>query len=445
MSTINDLMRIAVRVARLEELARLASDMDRVFIRRIRTAADGDGEDEAKPSGGSKKPGGKFIQFMKEEGDTKVRNPDTGNQVKLKSLNGPKGKKVVQKAFQKWLAEQDKKDKAKNKPAPKQEEQTQQQAAPAKSKFPKPELKKDRYKHNNFRTYRSLSLNGKPPPSEGGAKVIKAFSSSGELTSDQISDMMGLPAISGKKPGYNVIVYDEDERGLSVEISGPHIRRMSRRLKIDEDGKPYIYNDTIALDGDAPPGMGTRIFATQVSQAHAAGISKIKCEAFRSESEPSWVGYKVWPRLGYDGQASFLTSVPDDLQKKMKDKGFKKPWKVSHFLQVEGGREWWDENGNSFEAEFDLAEDSLSMQVLGAYLAAKAEKEGKQPEEWMVRTSSAVTAAKKDDKDQDEDKADKKDKGDKKPKPKGKNDREHLDLDDEDNELLDNIWKKLRK
>lgn len=44
----------------------------------------------------------KMDEFLKEHGDKKVRNPDTGNDVKLKSLKGDKGKKLLQKEFEKW-------------------------------------------------------------------------------------------------------------------------------------------------------------------------------------------------------------------------------------------------------------------------------------------------------------------------------------------------------
>ena len=75
-------------------------------VKPQRTASD-EGEEEAK-AGPSKKPGGKFIQFMEEMGDEKVRNPDTGNDVKLKSLKGEKGKKLQHEKFEKWLASQEK-------------------------------------------------------------------------------------------------------------------------------------------------------------------------------------------------------------------------------------------------------------------------------------------------------------------------------------------------
>lgn len=100
---------------------------------------------------------------------------------------------------------------------------------------------------------------------------------------------------------------------------------------------------------------------------------------------------------------------------------------MSHLLQVEGGAEWWDENGVSFNAEFDLGDDSLSMKVLGSYLDAKAKKEDMDPAEWMMKSAASK---KKDESDE---------------KKKGKDDHEDIELDEHDAKVLDGIWKRLRK
>ena len=63
---------------------------------------------KAEEEGGGKG-GGAFIKFLEEVGDEKVKNPDTGNTVKVKSLSGPKGKALVQKEFEKWKEDQKKK------------------------------------------------------------------------------------------------------------------------------------------------------------------------------------------------------------------------------------------------------------------------------------------------------------------------------------------------
>lgn len=78
--------------------------MRRAILSALRKRAD-EGE-EAKPSGGKGGVSSNFLQFMEEVGDQRVRNPDTGNEVYIKSLNGPKGKKLVQKEFKRWLDRQ---------------------------------------------------------------------------------------------------------------------------------------------------------------------------------------------------------------------------------------------------------------------------------------------------------------------------------------------------
>jgi len=48
------------------------------------------------------KPSKSFKEFLDEVGDDRVRNPDTGNMVKVKSLKGPKGEALLNKEFLRW-------------------------------------------------------------------------------------------------------------------------------------------------------------------------------------------------------------------------------------------------------------------------------------------------------------------------------------------------------
>ena len=69
-------------------------------------------EEEAKPKGGKKKPGSMLKKFLAEVGDQKAKNPDTGNEVKVKTLAGKpkdsKAYKIFKDQFDKWMEEQDK-------------------------------------------------------------------------------------------------------------------------------------------------------------------------------------------------------------------------------------------------------------------------------------------------------------------------------------------------
>ena len=220
-----------------------------------------------------------------------------------------------------------------------------------------------------------------------------------------------------------------------MRIYGPHIKHMVRELKINSvNGKPYIYNDTLMLGDDAPKGLGTKIFANQVAQAREAGVSYIECNAFRARSNPSWVGYKVWPKLGYDGDIPGAVNGDRwrEIEPKLAAAGFKEPYQVSHLYKIEGGQEWWEEHGEAFDAKFDLSDDSHSMKVLSAYLAEKAKQDNTTPEEWL----SKMAAKKPDPKEPDSKKPDDK---------KKKDQHENVDLDAADHKALDAVWKKFRK
>jgi hypothetical protein len=89
----------------------------------------------------------------------------------------------------------------------------------------------------------------------------------------------------------------------------------------------------------------------------------------------------VWPKLGYDGELPYevIHLLPPEFEKQIP----KSEPKVSDILKLEGGSKWWDENGGSFEAQFDLSKESHSRKVLEAYVNAKSKREGKTPKKWM--------------------------------------------------------------
>jgi DNA topoisomerase-1 len=99
----------------------IAASMQR---RRVITQhmAAAEAEEESGSGGGVS---GAFLEFLKEEGDKKLKNPDTGNDVKLKSLKGDKGQKLQQELFQKWLSKNEDKDKGSAKPKKEDDEKSE--------------------------------------------------------------------------------------------------------------------------------------------------------------------------------------------------------------------------------------------------------------------------------------------------------------------------------
>ena len=311
--------------------------------------------------------------------DRTFKNPDTGNDVQFGSLPDVE---------QKRIRDQYHKHTEKGNPV-----------TPAK-RVPKPKYKTDRYSHIEEGMIRHKDIED----------LIKEHHLPFEKIPDDILDTLGVPILLEGHGDSVVDAYELDQdhqKGIYMVVTkGPYVKQMSRWLGRDEKGKPYIYNDVFQMHDHAPAGLGTKVFAAQVSEAKEKGFDRIECFAIRAGDD--WVGYKVWPKMGYDGPIPIgkaskhnpdkkeyipLQKWPAKFDQAFVEKGFKKPWKVSHLYQVPGGMEWWDKWGCSFDAKFDLKEGSQSMRVLAEYLEKKAGQEGIAVEDWMskvARLSSRV-------------------------------------------------------
>lgn len=118
---------------------------------------------------------------------------------------------------------------------------------------------------------------------------------------------------------------------------------------------------------DTGRGLGTGLFVRQVEEARRAGFTKITTYAAGNAREAAtggYNGYYTWPRLGYDGPIprNLAGRLPPNLQ------GART---VQDLFATAEGQEWWRQAGEYTYLEFDLAEDSRSLQVLDAYLQAK--------------------------------------------------------------------------
>lgn len=210
----------------------------------------------------------------------------------------------------------------------------------------------------------------------------------------------------------------------TVEVN-PWVDSFIRKLGRTSKGSLFLYNDSMFLSKKAPKGLGTRVFANQVAKARDMGISYIKCNAYRDDDSNRTygkaIGYKVWPKMGYDGD------VPDKVAKKIPLKfldkfaaaGLVGPHpQVSWFYRVEGGEEWWGKNGDSFDGCFDLTAGSYSLEIHEKYIAKKAAESDMTVEDFMNKVAA------KD-----------------KPLPKK---GDNVTLLPEDHKILDEIWSEIR-
>jgi len=115
-------------------------------------------------------------------------------------------------------------------------------------------------------------------------------------------------------------------------------------------------------------GLGTEIMGRQVEAATKAGASHFYMTALRNDfigsSGTTGVGYKVWPKFGYDAPLPLETiaNLPPELAGATR---------VSDLYATAAGRAWWEQYGETLDMRFDLTPGSYSLQVWEAYLRAR--------------------------------------------------------------------------
>lgn len=188
-----------------------------------------------------------------------------------------------------------------------------------------------------------------------------------DVEEEDAAFLIGLPFLS-------------NPRSAGVGLGDSNVEELVRTIEDGEDG-PYLNMDCMLISPDAPAGLGTRLFTSSVYAAQKLGMP-IWCKAQRGD--PFWIGYKVWPKMGYDGEIPEGVEITSEIEERLEEAGFEKPYRVSHLYKIEGGQEFWEEHGDSFYAEFDTTPGSQSMRVLEAYLRKRMEREGYSSlEEWM--------------------------------------------------------------
>ena len=151
----------------------------------------------------------------------------------------------------------------------------------------------------------------------------------------------------------------DGERTLVLDIEDGY--KADRIVKFDEDGNPYIKNAWFKVR-ETGRGLGAEIFARQVQAARAAGIKYIKCEAARSSGMN---GYITWAKFGYDGP------IPERFHESIEMHFGNRITRMRDLMMTAGGKEWWEKNGGSWMAKFDLDPNSYSSKFFEAYLKKK--------------------------------------------------------------------------
>lgn len=190
-----------------------------------------------------------------------------------------------------------------------------------------------------------------------------------DVTAEQLAGM------AGAADGDAVILRRTFDGSIKVIVRRPGME-MTRKFKINPaTGEKECENIEVSVDPEMQRGgMGTAMLVDQVNRLRAMGVSAITCVAAKINygEGAQYVGYKVWPKLGYD------SPLPVHVRARLPEQ-FAKAWTILDLYAMPGGPEWWAENGTTLpEARFSLANRSRSMKVLEMYLKKKkARQQGK--------------------------------------------------------------------
>jgi hypothetical protein len=173
----------------------------------------------------------------------------------------------------------------------------------------------------------------------------------------------------GAPKGATVNLSEDATSGINVRVSGANFNA-ERRIYKDSSGDLVIKNEFFGVEpGSRGKGIGADVFGRQVEQASSLGVKKIRTEAAGSADDLAFNGYKVWPRFGYDG--NIPKKVNDSVASGSIPKPPGNPTRVSHLMASPEGRQWWDNHGSTFDAEFDLTPGSYSRNTWDGYRRSK--------------------------------------------------------------------------
>lgn len=183
---------------------------------------------------------------------------------------------------------------------------------------------------------------------------------SSKLNKKQIHKYM---AVAGVPKGYKGDVYfTENEGSVSVRISDNDIY-MKRNIFTEGDSVGVIENESFNIKNKGKYN-GTDLFNNQIQNAQKEGFSKIITEAYRSQG---WNGYYTWLRLGYKPDGDTNEKYVDIANKELGAD----ITSVRDLMYSQEGRDWWKENGGTFQGSFYLSKNSYSMKTLEEYIKNK--------------------------------------------------------------------------
>ena len=180
------------------------------------------------------------------------------------------------------------------------------------------------------------------------------------MSNQELASLVGAPAGSTVRvTGYG--------GSIGVQSSPTHIeaagRTISNAQRRHRDPQRHLQDQ-----GDAEAASARRWSAGRWSRPPSSGPGQSTAHAARGGD---YIGYKVWPKYGYDGL------IPAPCYRQLRGASelpasVRNATKISELYKSKEGIAWWEKNGSWISMSFDLKPGSYSMKKMASYQAERA-------------------------------------------------------------------------
>lgn len=205
------------------------------------------------------------------------------------------------------------------------------------------------YDFDNIEIESNISIEGQ----KLGEKIFK--------TNEFIPELLKVAGVPFDFNGFILVAGDKYSLDVLINEDGFTLNRSVYSDKI-------LYNKLVEVRNKNYNGLS--IFSQQVEAARVHKLKRIETYASRDDDESgnSYIGYYVWLRYGYTPQQEqrTLRNYKQKAQKNALDVN-----SVTSLMETQAGQQSWKAYGDGFDAEFDLATGSYSMDTLNKYRKSK--------------------------------------------------------------------------
>jgi hypothetical protein len=189
-----------------------------------------------------------------------------------------------------------------------------------------------------------------------------------DMSDQDLASLVGAPkdATVRVRKGWG----DGDSASITLQTDHPGIVGQERTL-YRRGNDVVIHNDYFRTKNQGG-GLGSEVIGRQMEQAQRLGVTKIETQAARwdsSDPKDAMIGYKVWPKMGYDGPLPMASR--QKLATSSLPPAQRSATKISELYKTKEGRDWWEKHGQSIDVSFDMRPGSYSRRAMSAYQAAK--------------------------------------------------------------------------